>query len=698
MKVLLTLLANALMLVSLTGCREQVAFGEEVSDDVRAADNFLLSAADHPQEWRTHGGTYAEQRYSTLHQIDESNVSNLGLAWTFDTGTTRGLEATPIVVDGMFYATVTWSKVFALDARTGTKKWEWDPEVDRAYGRRACCDVVNRGVAYHDGRIFVGVLDSRLVALDAKTGELLWEVVTADQSQPYTITGAPRVINGKVLIGNGGAEFGVRGYVSAYDTATGALAWRFYTVPGNPADGFESAAMEKAAATWRGEWWTMGGGGTVWDSMAYDPELDLVYIGTGNGSPWNREVRSPGGGDNLYLSSIIALDAQTGEYAWHYQTTPGDSWDYTATQHIILADLEIAGEERNVLMQAPKNGFFFVLDRATGELISAEKYVPITWATYVDPTTGRPVEVPGARYEEEPFLLRPSALGGHNWQPMSFSPDAGLVYIPAQLNNMNPGPPTSFEFVKDRWNLGIGGGPVPADVQAALKEEGLPSGHLLAWDPVAQKEAWRVEHAVMWNGGMLTTAGNLLFQGTGERSLVAYRATDGHKLWEVPTSTSIIAPPISYELDGSQYISVLAGWGGAFGLARADAVGTGKRGGWILTFALAGSAAMPESSTRAQRPPPAIEFEADDNQISSGSELYDQYCSVCHGGAAQGGGVLPDLRYSAPRVFDGYQEILLEGRLIESGMPSFAQFFSEEGVTAIQSFILSERARLVDGL
>jgi PQQ-dependent dehydrogenase (methanol/ethanol family) len=678
----------------LLGCAEVEGAPAEDGADASPAEAFLLSASEHPDEWRMHGGTYFEQRFSALDRIDESNVAQLGLAWTFDTETTRGLEATPIVVDGVFYGTLTWSRVFALDARTGEKKWDWDPEVDRGYGRRACCDVVNRGVAYYDGRVYAGVLDGRLVALDAGTGEVVWEVLTVDQGQPYTITGAPRIFGGKVIIGNGGAEYGVRGFVSAYDAATGELAWRFHTVPGNPADGFEDAAMEMAAATWNGEWWKMGGGGTVWDSMAYDPELDLLYIGTGNGSPWNREIRSPGGGDNLFLSSIVALRGETGEYVWHYQTTPGDSWDYTATQHIVLADLELDGAARKVLMQAPKNGFFFVLDRVTGELISAEKYVPITWATHVDAATGRPVEAAGARYESEPFFIRPSALGGHNWQPMSFSPASGLVYIPAQLNSTYPGPIEDFEFKPDSWNIGVGRSRMPPELEAEVAELGLPSGHLLAWDPVAQKEAWRVQHELMWNGGLLSTAGNLVFQGTGQRRFVAYRATDGEKLWEVPTSTSILASPVTYELDGAQYVSVLAGWGGAFGLNRADAVGTGKRGGWILTFALAGSIEMPESSTRNARPPSAIELDATADVIAAGGEVYERHCAVCHGDAAQGGGVLADLRYSAPRVFGSYDEILLEGRLIEVGMPSLGDVLTADDATAVHAFVVNERNKL----
>jgi quinohemoprotein ethanol dehydrogenase len=399
----------------------------------RLIDDAALRKADERRgDWITHGRTYSETRFSPLNQINAGNIKQLGLAWSFDTDTTRGLEATPIIVDGVMYTTGSWSVVFALDARTGRQLWKWDPQVPRSFGYKACCDVVNRGVAVYKGKVYVGTLDGRLVALDADSGKPLWEVVTVDQSLPYTVTGAPRVVKGKVLIGNGGAEMGVRGYISAYDAETGKMAWRFYTVPGDPSKPFESPAMERAAKTWSGEWWKIGGGGTVWDSMAYDPELDLLYIGTGNGSPWNREIRSSGTGDNLYLSSIVALKPETGEMVWHYQTTPGDSWDYTATQHIILADLDIGGRNRKVLMQAPKNGFFYVIDRKNGELLSAQAYVPISWAKEVDKQTGRPVENPGVRYKDSAAFIKPGPLGGHNWQPMSYNPQTGLVYIPAQ--------------------------------------------------------------------------------------------------------------------------------------------------------------------------------------------------------------------------------------------------------------------------
>ncbi len=359
----------------------------------------------------------------------------LGLAWQFETATERGLEATPLVIDGVMYATGSWSVTYAIDARSGKQLWKYDPEVHRKYDNIACCDVVNRGAAFYKGKVYVGVLDGRLAALDANTGKVAWQTTTVDQNQPYTITGAPRIANGKIIIGNGGAEYGVRGYVSAYDAETGKLAWRFYTVPGDPSKPQENTALERALPTWKGnDWWKYGGGGTVWDSIVYDPELNLLYVGTGNGSTWNRHVRSPGGGDNLYLASILAINPDNGELVWHYQTTPGDTWDYTAVQPMMLADLQIGGRLRKVIMQAPKNGFFYVIDRATGELLSADKYVEVNWASHVDMKTGRPVEIAGADYEKAGAYIRPGPLGGHNWQAMSFSPTTGLVYLPAQDN------------------------------------------------------------------------------------------------------------------------------------------------------------------------------------------------------------------------------------------------------------------------
>ena len=521
-----------------------------------------------PKNWLSTGRTYDEQRHSPLKQINDTNISELGLAWSWETNTKRGLESTPIVVDGVMFNSGTWSTVWAHDARTGEILWEFDPEVPRSWGRYACCDVVNRGVAAWEGKIFVGTIDGRLIALNAGDGTIAWSVKTTPTVKPYTITGAPRVVDGKVIIGNGGAEYGVRGFVTAYDAASGEQLWRFYTVPGNPDDGFESKAMEEAATTWRGgKWWELGGGGTVWDSMAYDPNLNMLYIGVGNGSPWNRYIRSPGGGDNLFLSSIVAINPDDGTKVWHYQTTPGDTWDYTAVQHMILADIELQGETRKVIMQAPKNGFFYVLDRETGEFLSAEAYVPITWATHVDSETGRPVEDPQAHYANEKKRVKPGPLGGHNWHPMTFHPETGLVYIPALDLRFDFAQDNAFKHSKEDWNTGIDfrESAPPADPEEMIDNLREIKGFVSAWDPKTQKEVWRVQHATAWNGGLLSTSGNLLFQGRADGYFAAYAADSGQLLWESPTHVGIMAAPVSYSIDGEQYVTVVAGWGGAYG-------------------------------------------------------------------------------------------------------------------------------------
>lgn len=649
-------------------------------------DALLAAAADQPENWLTHGRDYAETRFSPLDQINTTNVGHLGLVWSFATGTERGLEATPIVVDGTIFTTGSWSIVFALDAVTGSLLWTWDPEVDRAvYGPRACCDVVNRGVAVYEGKVYVGVLDGRLVALDAASGQVLWQTLTVDSTAPYTITGAPRVVKGKVMIGNGGAEYGVRGYVSAYDADTGELAWRFYTVPGNPSEPFESPALERAAETWTGEWWKYGGGGTAWDSFAYDPELDLLYVGTGNGSPWNRKIRSPDGGDNLYLSSILALDPDTGELVWYYQTTPGESWDFTATQHMILADVAIGGEPRQVLMQAPKNGFFYVIDRANGALLSAKPYVPVTWATHVDLETGRPAEVPEARYLNEPIAMRPGPLGGHNWHPMSYNPETGLVYIPAQENSFGYAQAREFEYRPEVWNTGV-------DFGAAGPPTDAPTGHLLAWDPVAQEERWRIEYEDMWNGGTLSTAGDLVFQGTSDGRFAAYHAYQGDQLWEIALGRGVIAPPVTFRVDGVQYVSVMAGWGGSYAMT-----GGGRRAvlpGRMLTFALGGSAPLRgvEATTREPAEPIASTASAED--VNAGATVYAEWCSVCHGPAAVSGGVVPDLRYAAPEVLASFEDIVLGGTRADRGMPSFERWLTPEDVDLIRAYVLDRRSKL----
>ena len=494
----------AALVIPITACqRQSEPSASTATVPKRPVDQARLEAADSDAaNWLTTGRTYSEQRFSPLIQINDQNVGQLRLAWHHDLDAIpRGQESTPLVVDGVMYVSTTWSKVFALDARTGKLLWEYDPKVPGEWGINACCDVVNRGVAFWKDKVYLGTLDGRLVALDAATGTPVWETQTVDRSQRYAITGAPRVIRNKVIIGNAGSEFGVRGYISAYDADTGELVWRFYTVPGEPGkkDGAASdEVLEKIARpTWTGEWWKLGGGGTVWDAMAYDPELDLLYFGTGNGTPWSHTLRSPDGGDNLFLASIIAVKAETGEYVWHFQTVPGEDWDYTCTQSIVQADLEIDGEKRKVLLHAPKNGFFYVLDRATGKLISAQNYVPVTWASRIDLETGRPVENPEARYGTDPVLVAPGPAGGHNWFPMAYNPITKLAYFPAYEHWMVYALDPNFKPTRFRSNAGWGGytGEALAKRRELQKEiERREKTYLLAWDPVKQ-EATEVPHA-----------------------------------------------------------------------------------------------------------------------------------------------------------------------------------------------------------
>ena len=659
----------------------------------------IINADKTPGEWLTNGRTYSEQRFSPLDKVNRETVSQLGLAWSFDLPEERGIEATPLVADGVMYTTSSWSVVRAFDARTGKLIWTYDPKVARATDVKACCDAVNRGVALWKGKVYVGTLDGRLEALDAKTGKRLWSVVTVDQSKPYTITGAPRVIKDKVLIGNGGAELGVRGYISAYDAETGKLVWRFYTVPSqNPRDNAASDnVLDNMRATWPGADFQAGGGGTVWDSMAYDPDLDLLYIGVGNGSPWNREVRSPGGGDNLFLSSIVALKPDTGAYVWHYQTTPGESWDYTATQHIILADINVGGTVRKVLMQAPKNGFFYLIDRTNGKLISARNYVPTSWATGID-ASGRPIETPNARYTAGVALASPGPLGGHNWQPMAFSPQTGLVYIPAQeipFPYMQPGgAKTNYKYRAGAWNLGVDTliSALPDDeaqlkaIRASLK------GRLIAWDPIAQAPRWSVQYEGPWNGGVLATAGGLVFQGNATGEFAAYDAANGKKLWSYKTQTGVVAPPMTYEINGEQYVALMAGWGGAFSTTAGAGVDPRSNGvRRLLVFKLNGKARLPEPAASVPMEltdlPPVTGATAD---IDAGKLGYHNNCSVCHGASAVSEFSIPDLRYSAiTRDAGAWKGVVIDGDRKERGMVSFAAFLSPQEAEQIRQYVLS---------
>jgi quinohemoprotein ethanol dehydrogenase len=658
----------------------------------------LANAAADPANWLTHGGTYAEQRFANLDQINADNVGKLGLAWSYDLDTNRGQEATPLIIDGTMYTTTAWSKVVALDAATGKVKWTYDPEVPMERGQAACCDVVNRGLAAYDGMVFLGALDGRLIALDAATGKVRWSTQTFDQSQPYTITGAPRVVKGKVIIGNGGAELGVRGYVTAYDAATGKKVWRFYTIPGDPAKGPDGEASDpvlraKAGDTWSGKYWQAGGGGTVWDAIVYDQELDKLYIGVGNGTPWNHQVRSDGKGDNLFLSSVVALDPDTGAYQWHYQGTPGETWDFTQTQPIILATLPIDGRNRKVLMQAPKNGFFYVIDRETGKLISAKGFVPQTWTKGVDMATGRPIEVPEQRFRKDTMaLVAPSALGAHNWHPMAFSPKTGLVYLPAQEVPFAYQSDPKYTHKPGAWNIAViaalNAPPNNAEQTRAIRAS--LKGQLLAWDPVKQKEAWRVQYDGPWNGGALATAGNLVFQGNARGQFQAFDASNGQPKWSFDAQTGVIAGPVSYKVGNTQYVAVMAGYGGAYPLSTGlpDGPQRIQPNGRVLVFKLGGTAKLPPYDAPELAPPnpPKDNFTA--AQIAQGGSIYEGNCGVCHGGGARSSGLVPDLRRSGALTdAETWAGVVHGGILRERGMVSFAKWFSKDEVEAIRAYV-----------
>ncbi|MBP7337081.1 PQQ-dependent dehydrogenase, methanol/ethanol family [Niveispirillum sp.] len=668
------------------------------------ANDRIRNAEAEPQNWLSHGRTYGEQRFSPLDQINPASIGRLRLAWYHDLDTNRGQEGTPLIVDGVLYTTTAWSKVVAVDAATGKPLWSHDPQVPGRAAFNGCCDVVNRGPAFADGKLFLGTLDGRLQALDARTGTLLWSVQTTDPNQPYTITGAPRVAKGKVFIGNGGAEYGVRGYVSAYDSATGKLVWRFYTVPGDPArkDGAASDAILETLGrpTWSGEdYWKKygGGGGTVWDAIVYDPDLDQLYIGVGNGSPLNHVIRSEGKGDNLFLSSIVALDPDTGAYRWHYQEVPGESWDYTASQQIMLADLPVGGRQRKVILHAPKNGFFYVIDRQTGKTLSAEKYAPTNWATHIDLTTGRPAIVAEARYLEKPFVATVGSAGAHSWHPMAFSPQTGLVYIPVQLIPGYYHRDKAFTYRKGRWNLGydLMRVPIPRDADGRKAMQDSLQGWLSAWDPVTQKEVWRADHGMAWNGGALATGGGLVFQGTFDGRFRAYDAGNGTELWSFAAQTSVMAGPVSYSVNGRQFIAVLAGTGGAVPLALPSFQGPQARpNGRILAFALDGAAALPPLDTIVA-PPSNASVPAPAERIEQGRILYADNCGGCHGMGTLSGGILPDLRRSLVlESAEAWQQVVIEGAFQDRGMISFRPFLTAQDAETIRAYVADEAAHL----
>ena len=664
-------------------------------------------------EWLNHGRTYKEQRYSPLTDINKNNVNELDLAWSFKFDTARGMEATPILHDGVLYVSTGWSHVHAIDARSGDELWHYDAKVPKSQLAKTCCGPVNRGVAIWQKdnssplQIFFGSLDGRLIALDAKTGKENWSVQSTPTDGNYSITGAPRIVKDMVIIGNGGGELGVRGYITAYDVSSGEMRWRFYTVPGDRNKPQESEALKKALPTWSGEEWYKlgGGGGTGWDSIVFDPELDILYIGTGNGSPWNRDLRSPGGGDNLYLSSIVAINPDNGKYIWHYQTTPADNWDYTATQQMILAEIEINNEIRSVIMQAPKNGFFYVLDRKTGELISAEKFGHVTWATHVDMETGKPVESEFADYQENGgSYIWPSPYGAHNWQPMSYSKKTGYIYIPVQTIPAYFSGQKEVSYKVNRWNTGVNlnESRSPASwVAAKASLDALVYGELVAWDPIKQERAWTVRHPKPSNGGTLSTAGDLVFQGTWDGAFAAYDALSGDQLWQYQSDSAILAGPITYELDGEQYVAVTQGSGGVVMLTIGEEIRKNfvnqnrllvfKRGDFNLERLTA-------NNTMASLESVKFEHDLDIARVKNGEYLYHNNCASCHGLDAKSNYVVPDLRYMSEETHDNFATIVLGGSLTHKGMIGFYETLSLDDVGMIHDYLRDEQTSVAEKL
>ena len=668
------------------------AANSEASTQGTAASNALLADGNSNDDWPGFGRTYGEQHYSPLAEINDSNVGRLSLAWYRDLGPSNPASIPIKIGDTLYYATG-MSVVDAVDARTGKSVWRYDSRVaDHVVGTEMRASWGIRGLAWWNGKIYVGTVDGRLIAIDAKSGKEVWSVQTTPKGNGQFITGAPRVFNGKVIIGQGGGDnTPTRGYATAYDAETGKQLWRFWVVPGDPKLGFENPAMEIAAKTWKGEWWKFGGGGEPWNAFSYDPETNTILIGTGNGYPWNQQVRSPGGGDNLFLCSMVAVDADTGQYKWHYQFNPGESWDFNSTMDMQLADLTIDGKPRKVVMTAPKNGFLYVIDRTNGKLISAEKIARVNWATHIDLKTGRPVEVPGARFPPgTEFAMWPMTAGAHSWEPMAYSPKTKLVYIPKIEQGAVY---TNGDYVGPNWK------PVGLTFGAPIKDPLQNTTALLAWNPVTQKQAWKVDTVAGWNGGVLATAGNLVFQGQLNGRFSAYAADSGKELWHFPAQAAILAAPISYRVGGRQYVTVLVGMGLSpstnsytHGGIAIDSRTQKKR---VLTFMLDGKAKLPPA------PPPFIakalpdpDYRADAALAKAGQNLFNSNCLVCHGWNAVGGGGAPDLRISpvmmAPPSFDA---VVRGGALVANGMPKFGELTPQD-LLALRQYLRSRAADL----
>ncbi len=649
--------------------------------------------ADH---WSSYGRDFTETHFTPLDDINAATVGQLGLSWYLDLDTGQRNDSQPLEADGTVFVTTGQSVVTAIDAVTGRLLWQFDPAAGVVSGIKLRSSWGARGLAYLDGRVFIGTTDGRLISLDARTGKRLWSVDTLDKTDDTSITGAPRAFNGKVVVGfSGGDRAGTRGAISCFDAKTGRRLWRFHTVPGDPARRFENDAMRRASRTWSGRFWETGGGGAVWNAITYDRELNRVYIGTGNANPWNVHVREPKGLDNLFTASVVALDADSGAYVWHYQENPADAWDYDATADIELATLEVAGHRRRVLMHASKNGFFYVIDRDTGKLVSADPFGKVTWAKRINLKTGRPEEEPVARYRDRPVIIWPGNMGMHNWQAMSFSPRDGLAFIPALNRAANFDAtgidPATWTPVKHTWTSALG------DTESGVAESEFSSS-LVAWDPVGKREIWRAPTTGSWGGGTMATAGGLVFQGQMDGTFVAYDARSGVSLWTYRAGSAVLGAPISYRVQGKQYISVLSGPPSESAAYGADAV----QFGWsyresprrVLTFTLGGKRSLPAGKEPAIGGPSASATPVDHEKIEAGGSLFGEHCAICHGRDAVSGGAAPELRASAiVRSSSAFQSVVRGGGLTRRGMPAFGEF-SDNQLESVRSYILARSAGL----
>jgi quinohemoprotein ethanol dehydrogenase len=660
-------------------------------------DNRVLANESDGAQWAGYGRTFSADHFSPLTQINDRNIGRLGLAWSFDLPRSSSSYGAPLAVDGVLYVGVGYSVVRALDAATGKLLWTYDPGVPQVAGHKLRPGWGIRGIAFWRGKVFTGTQDGRLIAIDAKTGRQLWSTLTTEPGDNRYINGPVFAFNGKVVVGQSGADFNpLRGYVTAYDAESGRQVWRFYTVPGKPGtpDPDNAAAMATAAKTWNGEWWRFGGGGgAVWNSMTYDPQFNRLYVGVGQGAPWNEAIRTAGHGDNLFLCSIVALDADTGKYVWHYQVTPGDMWDYDATEDIELTSLPVKGKQRPVLLTASKNGYFYVIDRETGKFVSANNFVRANWADHIDPQTGRPVENPAASYTSGgPTLVFPGPVGGHATQAMSFSPRTHLAYFPATdlgyiyaAPNMDPAswkPKPGMQI-----NAGTGLRPTELVVPPAKSE-------LVAWDPVQQKLVWSAPLLGISNGGTAATAGNLVFQGQLTGEFTAYAANDGRKLWSFDGQAGFQGQPITYLAGRKQYVTVITGYravGGFNDPTRTWDYNTQRRR--VLTFTLDGQAQLPKPDPP-YKPVFVLDegFTVDPKKATLGASVVGGHCAKCHGGGLVAGGAAPDLRTSAvPVSLQALTTVVHDGALVANGMPRFEELTPEE-IEGVQHFI-RQRAR-----